>query len=58
MELINEKRKEFEYLARKMMKFISENCHPHTSVYIDSNTAELNEGIIGIQTDEYINNEK
>lgn len=49
-----DQKKEFEELARKMMKFLCDNCHPHTSVAIDCNTAELSEGVIGFQTDEYI----
>ena len=40
MQLTDEKKKEFEKLARKMMKFLAENCHPHTSVSINSNTVE------------------
>ena len=46
--------KEFEILARQMMKFLCDNCHPHTHVVIDCNTAELSEGVIAFQTDEYI----
>lgn len=54
MNLTEEQRKEFEELARNLMKFLAENCHPHTSVAVDSTTAELREGVTAITTEEYL----
>jgi hypothetical protein len=34
-------RKEFEELARPMLKWLCENCNPHSTVIITPTTAEL-----------------
>ena len=44
----------FEKLSRELMKYLAENHHPHTSILITSNTAELLEGKACIATDEYL----
>lgn len=38
-------RKEFEELARPLMKWLCEHCHPHVTVIITPTTAELLEGV-------------
>ena len=45
---------EFERISREMIKFLCDNCHPHTHVVITCNSSELSEGVVGISTDEYI----
>ncbi|KHS76990.1 hypothetical protein QT13_01745 [Pectobacterium brasiliense] len=45
---------QFEILARPLIRYIAENHHPHTHIIIDSQHAELSEGVQSIQTGEYI----
>lgn len=49
-----EKYKGFEEAVRPVMKWIAENCHPHTKIIIESNVAELSEGQKILATDEYL----
>lgn len=36
---------EFEKVARPMIKFLNDNCHPHVSVIVTPTNAELLEGV-------------
>ena len=45
MILSKEKLKEFEEVARPLIKFLNDNCHPHVSVIITTTSAELLEGV-------------
>lgn len=45
---------EFEQLTRPLMKWINENCHPHHVVILDHTNAQLFEGEISFNTDEYL----
>ena len=45
---------DFENVVKPVMKFLAENHHPHTKILIDSNVAELVEGIKTVVTDEFI----
>lgn len=45
MRFTEEQRKEFEAAARPLIKFMNENCHPHTTTFVDSTRAELSEGV-------------
>lgn len=49
-----EQRKEFEALARPMIKFLNDNFHPHAHVVIDTGRAELSEGLCAFTTEDYI----
>lgn len=42
-----ELRKKFEELSQPLIDFINENYHPHATIIIDSNHAELLEGLMG-----------
>lgn len=44
----------FEESARPLMKYLGHNHHPHTSVYITNNRAELLEGLEAFGTEDYI----
>jgi hypothetical protein len=48
------KLEKFEKAVRPLMKYLAENHHPHTSVYVTSRAAELLEGQQCIITDEYL----
>lgn len=43
-----EQQAEFEALARPLLKFLNDNCHPHVSVIVTTTTAELLEGVCSI----------
>lgn len=46
--------KEFESLARPLIKFLNENLHPHAHIVITTTTAEISEGICAIETDDNV----
>ena len=48
------KREEFEKAVDAVIKYLCENHHPHTSVYIDCTHAELSEGCMCYVTEEHI----
>lgn len=54
MKISEEKRKEFEEIAKPLIKWLNDNCHPHCSVLVDSTSAELVEGVACINTDEFL----
>ena len=45
MSLSETQRTEFEIVAKAMMRFLNETCHPHVSVIITPTNAELLEGV-------------
>lgn len=45
MILTEEQRKEFEEIARPILRFLNDNCHPHVNVLITPTSAELTEGV-------------
>jgi len=49
MALTKEQTKEFEVLVRPIMQFLGK-LHPHVKIIIESNRAELVEGITGFTT--------
>ena len=54
MIISEEKRKEFDSVAKPLIKWLNDNCHPHVSVIVSPSSAELCEGICIHNTDEYI----
>jgi hypothetical protein len=44
----------FKKACEPLMKYLSENHHPHVRVIIDCNTAEMLEGINYFESDEFI----
>jgi len=54
MTLTEQKRKEFEEIAKKMIEFPNENAHPHCSVVVTTISAELVEGVASVYTEEYV----
>jgi hypothetical protein len=51
--LIN-KKPSFEESVKPLIMYLAHNHHPHTSVYVRNNVAELLEGKQSFITDEYI----
>ena len=52
--MTEEQKKEFEKLAREMMKWMNENCHPHMTVIIDNTSSQLVSGEVAFYTKEYL----
>ena len=48
------RKKEFEKVVRPVIKYLAENHHPHTTILITSNCAELVVGEMVISTNEYL----
>lgn len=44
----------FENAVKPLMKWLSENCHPHTKAIVESNLSELVEGVKSFNTDEFL----
>jgi hypothetical protein len=40
--------------AKPLMRWLSDNCHPHCSALVDSGSVELVEGIARQMTNEFI----
>jgi hypothetical protein len=52
--LTNTQRNEFENATKPLIKWLSENCNPHAQVVVDSTSAELFEGIMSFNYDEFL----
>ena len=52
--LSDHQKSELETVSRPLIKWLNDNCHPHIKVIINSNRAELVEGIFTFRTDDYI----
>lgn len=48
------KHETFEEVVKPLMKWLCENTHPHTTIIVRSNSAELVEGIKVIETNEFL----
>lgn len=44
----------FEEAVKPLMKWLSENTHPHTTAIVTANVAELVEGVQVVSTDEFL----
>ena len=40
--------------AKPLIKWLNENCHPHTQVVVDALSAELLEGVAKVRTEEFL----
>lgn len=50
MTLNEQQRQEFEKIARPMVKWINDNCHPHTTITVTPTGAALEEGVCAFVT--------
>lgn len=46
--------KTFEETVKPVMKWLAENRHPHTKIILESNCAELLEGVESVVTNEFL----
>jgi len=49
-----ERSDEFKNACKPLMKYLSENHHPHVKVIVDCNTAEMVEGMKSFESNEFI----
>ncbi|WP_419236610.1 hypothetical protein [Serratia fonticola] len=49
-----QRQKGFEEAAKPLIKWLAENVHPHHTVIVTSNNAELLEGSMAFPTDEFL----
>lgn len=54
MILTKEQIAQLEEAAKPLMKFLAENCHPHVKVIVESNNAEVLEGLANVKCDDYL----
>lgn len=54
MKTPDEQFAEFEAIVKPVMKYLAENHHPHMKIIIESNRAEMVEGVKCINSDEFI----
>ena len=52
--ITNEKQSEFETAAIPLIKWLNENCHPHVVVIVETDGAQLFEGVCSFRTQKYI----
>ena len=45
---------DFDNLAKAMIKYLNDNHHPHTTIIITPDSAEVLEGVKAIRTTEFI----
>lgn len=51
---MNEEPKTFEEVVKPAMEWLAKNKHPHTSIVIEANRAEMLEGVECFTTNEFI----
>lgn len=44
----------FEEIIKPVIKWLNDNCHPHTTIIVCPTSAELVEGVCGINTEEFL----
>lgn len=54
MILKKEQTDEMLEAAKPLIKWLNDNCHPHTKIIVEADSAELVEGVASVKTDEYI----
>jgi len=55
MSLNDEQQKEFKKVVRPMIDFLNNhNLHPHMKIIITNSSAELYEGILSLETLDYL----
>jgi len=54
MTLTEQQQLEFEAVTKPVIKWLNDNCNPHTTVAISPTHAELHAGIAIVSTEEYL----
>lgn len=53
--MTDQQKQEFLAKSRDLVRWLCDNGNPHMSIIITPTSAELVEGTIGLQTDEFLN---
>lgn len=53
-ETVPKKLQEFKDVTDAVIKYLNDNFHPHTKIIIDTNRAEVVEGVMAIKNDRHI----
>ncbi len=51
---MEQRHRDFESVVKPIIKYMAENYHPHTTLVINSTTAQVVEGVISTRTEEYL----
>lgn len=51
--MTEDKKDEFKILANKLIEFLNNNCHAHTHIIITPISAEISEGVVAFENEEY-----
>ena len=54
MTITKKQMNEMLEMAKPLIKWINENCHPHCECIVDMTTVKLVEGVAANKTDEFI----
>lgn len=54
MNLTEQQRKEMFELAKPLIKWLNDHCHPHCNIVIENDSVELNEGQCAFVTQEFV----
>ena len=54
MEITEQQREELLEAARPLIRWIAQNCHPHTDAQVDATRVILREGVASHGTEEYL----
>lgn len=54
MKVTDQQREEFIAVAKPLIKWMNENCHPHTTTIVTCVNAELLEGVCAFHTEEFL----
>jgi len=49
-----DKKEEFTKLANQLIEFLNENHHPHTHIIITNTSAEISEGVLAFENEEFL----
>lgn len=52
--MTEEQKSQFEELSKRLIEWLCVNGHPHMTVVITPTSAELLEGVVGVQTTEFV----
>lgn len=54
MIMTKEQTAQFEEAAKPLMKFLAENFNPHVKAIVESDSAEMVEGVATVRCDDFI----
>lgn len=52
--ITEEQKNQFEDASKPLVKWLNENCHPHTTIVVTQTGSELLEGLLNFKTEEFL----